>query len=228
MSETEGGARASMRTRVLGRVAGCVPVGRGDDCVRLGVDGADGAGKTVFADELADVLRALGRQVVRVSLDDFHHPRAVRYRRGRTSPEGCWLDKYDYARLHADVLEPLGPGGTRRYRPVAHDLVTDEVVESPVRLAPPAAVVVVDGLFLHRDELRDAWEMTVFLDVPFAETVRRMADRDGTDPDPGHPSMHRYVEAQRIYFAACEPWRRATLVVDNSTLDAPLVVNERD
>ncbi|MQA80283.1 MAG: uridine kinase [Streptosporangiales bacterium] len=212
---------------VLHDVAERVPAAGGDDCVRLGVDGVDGAGKTVFAGELATVLRELGRHVVRVSVDDFHHPRAVRYRRGRTSPEGCWLDSFDYARLRADVLEPLGPGGSRRYRPVAHDLVTDELVESPVHLAPPGAVLVVDGLFLHRDELRDAWEMTVFLDVPFAETARRMADRDGTNPDPRHPSMRRYVEAQRLYVAACAPRRRATLVVDNTDVDAPELVEAR-
>jgi hypothetical protein len=35
---------------------------------------------------------------------------AVRYRRGRSSPEGFWLDSFNYERLRADVLEPLGPG----------------------------------------------------------------------------------------------------------------------
>lgn len=204
-----------------------MPAARGDDCVRIGVDGVDGAGKTVFADELADALRALGRHAVRVSVDDFHHPRAIRYRRGRTSPEGFWLDSFDYERLRADVLEPLGPGGSRRYRPVAHDLASDELVESPVHLAAPAAVLVVDGLFLHRDELRDLWDMTVFLDVPFAETARRMAARDGTSPDPDHADLRRYVEAQRLYFAACEPRRRATLVVDNADVDDPRLVGAR-
>ena len=47
----------------------------------VAVDGVDGAGKTTFCDELASVLRAQGRAVVRASVDDFHHPRAIRWRR---------------------------------------------------------------------------------------------------------------------------------------------------
>jgi uridine kinase len=119
------------------------------------------------------------------------------------------------------VLEPFAPGGSRRYRPAAHDLATDAVLDTPPQPAPRDAVLVVDGLFLHRDELADAWDLSVFLDVPFTETARRMAVRDGTPGDPDHPGMRRYVEAQRIYFAACDPPRRATAVVDNSDVNVP-------
>lgn len=37
-------------------------------------------------------------------------------------------------------------------------------------------------MFLHRDELADRWDWSVCLDVPFTETARRMAARDGTHP----------------------------------------------
>jgi hypothetical protein len=104
------------RSCLLRRVAELVPTSTGKDCVRVGIDGVDGSGKTVFADELADVLKIRGRGVVQISVDDFHNVSAVRYRRGRSSPEGFWLDSFNYERLRADVLEPLGPGGSRRYR----------------------------------------------------------------------------------------------------------------
>lgn len=70
---------------------------------RVGIDGVDGAGKTIFADELAVALRGFGRPAVRVSLDGFHNPRHVRYRGGRSSPEGFWLDSYlaAWRRSHA-------------------------------------------------------------------------------------------------------------------------------
>jgi uridine kinase len=107
------------------------------------------------------------------SVDDFHHVRAVRYRLGRGSAEGFWLHAFDYGRLRGDVLDPLASGGSRRYRPRAHDLATDAVLDPEPIVAPPGAVLVVDGLFLHRDELRGAFDRTVFLDVPFEVTVRR-------------------------------------------------------
>src|SRR4051794_24988824 len=126
---------AAERLRVLRLVAAAVPAPDGDDCVLVGVDGPDGAGKTWFADELAAVLRAGGRATVRVSVDGFHQRRAVRYRRGRDSPEGFWLDSFDHARLRSDVLEPLGPGGARRYRHAAHDLATDRELRPEPRVA---------------------------------------------------------------------------------------------
>lgn len=56
--------------------------------LRVAIDGIDGAGKTTLADELAEPIRGLGREVIRASVDSFHHPREIRYRRGRLSPEG--------------------------------------------------------------------------------------------------------------------------------------------
>jgi len=60
------------------------------------------------------------------------------------------------------VLEPFGPGGSRRYQHASHDLATDRKLDPPLKSAPPPAVVVVDGLFLHRDELAGVWDMSVF------------------------------------------------------------------
>jgi uridine kinase len=214
------------RRAVLEEVAARVP-DLAPDGVRVGIDGVDGAGKTVFADHLAAVLSAAGRPVVRVSVDDFHHPRAVRHRRGRLSPEGFWLDSYDYPALCRRVLDPFGPGESRRYQPACHDLASDQQLESPVGSAPPGAVLVIDGLFLHRDELDGVWDLSVFLQAPFAVSVARMAVRDGSHPDPKHPSVVRYVEGQRLYFDVCRPWERADLVVDASDLDAPVVLISR-
>ena len=105
------------RMHLLHRVADRIPAASGDDCVRVGIDGVDGSGKSIFADELAAVVRGCGRAVVRISLDDFHHVRAVRYRRGRSSPEGFWLDSYNYERLRTDVLDPFSPRGSAMLPP---------------------------------------------------------------------------------------------------------------
>lgn len=215
----------TVRGQLVELVAGLVPPPRGADCVRVGIDGVDGAGKTCFADELAHALRAAGRPVVRVSIDDFHSVLAIRYRRGRGSPSGFWLDSFDYPRVWSEVLDPLGPGGNRRYRPAGHDLATDQVLQQPLLTAPAGAVLVLDGVFLHRPELAGAWQLSVFLDVGFDETARRMADRDGSEPDPEHPSLARYVLAQRRYLARRQPRQRADVVVDNTVLAAPVLVS---
>jgi uridine kinase len=161
---------------------------------------------------------------VRVSLDDFHNVRAMRYRQGRESAEGFWRDSFNYQRFRSDVLVPFAPSGSRLYRAVAHDLFTDTVLDPEPCTALPGTVLIVDGLFLHRDELADAWDLSVFLDVPFSVTAKRMALRDGTNPNPEHPSMRRYVEAQRIYFNACSPHQRTDILIDNQELSTSRII----
>lgn len=119
------------------------------------------------------------------------------------------------------------PGGSRRYRTATHDLDTDRHLDLPWVVGPPGVVLVLDGLFLHRDELHDLWELSVFLDVPFDVTAARMAARDGSNPDRHHPSMCRYVDAQRTYFKSCTPAKRADLVIDNSDWDRPALQADR-
>ena len=215
---------SAARRRVLDAVAAGIPRPSGGGCARVGIDGPDGAGKTTFADELADVVRHLDRPVIRVSVDDFHHVQAVRYGRGRDSPVGFWLDSFDYDRFIGDVLRPVGPGGTRMYRRAAHDLRTDTIIDGPWLTPPVGGVLIVDGIFLHRDELTAFWDYSVFLDVPFAVTAERMARRDGTHSDPAHPSMRRYVRGQQLYFEACDPQSRAAIVIDNTVPQQPFIL----
>jgi uridine kinase len=182
----------------------------------IAVDGVDGSGKTTFAGRLAAAIGNVGRTALVVHEDDFLAPREVRYRRGRHSPEGFFRDSYDLVALIRNVLDPLGPAGDRRVRRRVFDHSTDTTVAAPQEQVPADAVVIVEGMFLHRDELADRWDWSVFLDVPFTETARRMANRDGGRPDPEHPSMRRYVEGQKIYLDHCRPRTRATVVLDNT------------
>ena len=213
-----------MRTDVLAQIAARSPT-RPDGFVRVGIDGVDGAGMTTFADALAAYVLDRGRPVVRVRADDFLHPRAVRHRRGRDSPEGFFHDSYDVDRLRVDVLEPFAPRGSGRYRDRSLDLAADTLLDPLWQQAAPGTALVLDGMFLHRDELVGIWDVSVFLDVPFPETARRMSVRDGTDPDTAHPTMRRYVEGQRIYLRTCSPRESASVIVDNTDPADPRVLS---
>lgn len=187
----------------------------------VAVDGVDGAGKTTFADDLAAELADSGLTVIRISLDNFLNPAELRHAQGRTSPEGFVADTYDYPRFVEDVMEPLSCEGCGRYRDRSYDLVTEAPLNPPWQVAPDAAVVVVDGLFLHHDRLRDArgrkvWDLSVWLDVPFEVSVARLAERDGSPSEVDDPRIRRYVDGQRLYIERYRPHERADLVIDNS------------
>jgi uridine kinase len=194
-----------------------------DDVPRLvGIDGVDGVGKTVFADDLALELRRESVNVVRIGIDGFHRPRADRHRRGPTSPEGYFWDSFDIPSFILMVVSPAKPGGTG----IVTRAVFDHRVECPVagedEQVGPGDVVLVDGVFLHRDEFEGVWDLSVFLRAPIAVASARMAERDGVPMDDRR--LTRYREGQKLYLTLCTPEQRATVVVDHTDAAAPWLV----
>lgn len=184
----------------------------------------DGAGKTTLADALAGRLGAGAVPVIRASVDGFHNPRATRYRLGRGSPEGFFRDSYDYGALRRVLLDPLSPGGSLRYRTAVFDHRADSPVQVAEERAIPGSVLIVDGIFLHRPELRGYWDFSVFLDVRFEISIPRGAQRGEGSADPLDPSNRRYVEGQQLYLRECDPKAHATVVVSYDDLSAPYVL----
>jgi uridine kinase len=209
--------RAELHDALAERIASLRP----PHPARVAIDGVDASGKTTLADELVGPVESRGRTVLRASIDHFHRPSADRYRRGRGSPEGYFRDSFDHESLERRLLVPLGPGGSRRIRRRAFDHRSNRPVDAPEEEAPADAVLLFDGIFLHRPELVGHWELSIFLRCPFEVSVARAATRDGGCADPGDPSNRRYVEGQRLYLRECEPERLADLVVDNSRLGEP-------
>lgn len=142
---------------------------------------------------------------MRASCDDFHHSSSYRYRRGRESPEGFYLDSFNYDALRCLLLAPFAAGES--FRKGAFDHLSDRPVSADAEDAAQDAVLVLDGLFLHRKELREWWDLSVLLDVPPDVSAARLLQRDGK------PTRHRYVRGQELYFAEAEPHRHASLVV---------------
>jgi len=187
----------------------------------LAVDGPDGAGKTRFADDLALAFERAGYAVFRASVDDFHQPREHRYRAGRFSAEGYYRDAFDYSVLRRVLLEPFRQGGSTGFQLAAFDLARDVPVESAWVTGPADAILIVDGVFLNRFELRGAWNFSIWLDADPKVRLARMVDRDGADPNPKAESNTRYSEAQRLYVRDAHPTTTASAIVDNTDADAP-------
>ncbi len=212
------------RQEILHQVAAAILALPASYILRVAIDGVDGSGKTFFADELATLLQPSGREIIRASVDGFHNPREVRYRRGKDSPEGFFRDSYNYPALNAALLDPLGPGGSRCYRTAIFDHRTDAPVTVLEQQAAPDAILVFDGIFLHRPELRGCWDFSIFLEVGFDVTYQRMAGRDGCPSDPHAPENRRYLEGQQMYLRECDPRGKATMVIDNEDLAMPFII----
>ncbi len=200
--------------------------------LRVGIDGVDAAGKTTLADRLARELESRHCPVLHASIDRFHNPREVRYHRGADSPEGYFYDSYDLAALRHDLLDPLGPGGSREVRLERFDFRSDTPVESTVQTVEPRTILLFDGIFLQRPELADCWDVSIFVQVSFATVLTRAVARDRDII--GNPQAvidrytRRYIPAQRLYLEQYQPAQHANIVVYNDDPDhAKITFNGR-
>ena len=177
--------------------------------VRVGIDGFCAAGKTTFAAHLALALTGVGRPVIRATADDFQNPPEVRYQLGPTSAEGFYRHAIDFESLRRELLEPLGPGGTRQYRTSTYDIRTLRPNPSAVRTAELDAVAVVDGLFLHVPKLRWCWEYSIFVhaapELCIDRALRRNQEKQADLKQLEHTYRTRYVPGFELYVAEVEP-----------------------
>jgi uridine kinase len=221
------------RALLLARLARLLESRRQPDRVlRVAIDGPDAAGKTTLADALAARLAseapAAAHEPIRVSIDGFHRPREVRYRRGPLSPEGYVEDSFDYDAVRRLVLEPLAPGGCGWYQPAAFSYRADSPCLPAPQRAEPGAVLLFDGVFLLCDDLRGCWDLCIFVDVSPDEAVRRAVERDaellGGAVEVRERYARRYLPGQQIYRGAASPETTADVVIDNNDPDRPCVL----
>jgi uridine kinase len=220
--------RTAARDAVLDHVAQLV-AGPGRVCV--GVDGRPGAGKSTFADEVAARVALAGRPVVRSTTDSFHRPRAERLARGSHSADGYVLDSHQLDAIVDQLLVPFARGATR-VRVAAFDEPADRTVDVHADV-PPDAVLVFDGLFLHRPELAPHWHATVLLtadarlDAAWMSYLLDGLPAGATDrASELDRRLHRarwprYRDGWRHYVEGNDPAAAATVVVDNEDLAAP-------
>ena len=190
------------------------------DRVSVAIDGPDAAGKSTLGDRVSGHV---ARPCIRASLDDFHRPSAERRARGELSPDGFYHDAFV-----TGLLEPM-KAGSEKVCVRSYDL-DREKPERRLATVPTTAALVVDGLFMLRQRLRESWDASVYLHVPESVTLRRAVRRDarrfGSEQNVVRRYTARFLPAQAVYCRDADPVSAASLVVDNSDPDRPLVLRD--
>lgn len=159
----------------------------------IGIDGLGGSGKSTLARELAGLLP----DATVVEFDDFYRPSRERQLRAAAGDREIGGD-FDWRRILSQVLRPLAADEVARYQ--RYDWDRDELAEW--RRVPPVGVVIVEGNFSTRDELRDYYDLTIWVSAPYDARLRRGIERDGEQArgrwvNEWMPEEERYVEAFR-------------------------------
>ena len=156
--------------KVLSLVEGESVAGR---TTLVAVDGLGGAGKSTLAEQL---LKALERSVV-VNVDDFFRPMTA-IERSELDPEDGYNQYFDWKRLRDYVLRPLGRELRARYR--RYDWARGKLL-AEWHVVEPGGVVIVEGVYSTRRELRPCFGVTIYVDTPREQRLARMLERGYSD-----------------------------------------------
>jgi len=189
---------------------------RGQRALILAVSGIDASGKTTIASQIAARLAAVEVHTVVVALDDWHTPASVRF--STTDPAGhFYRHAYRYDELFATIVEPI-----RRDRRIDAELHLRRLrndAEFRTRFRAEAVdVLMLEGIFLLRRELRDRYDGRVWVDCSFERALERAVARnqEGLPPDRIVDDYRRiYFPAERLHFTLDNPRAHADAIVPN-------------
>ena len=169
----------------------------------VAIDGLTCAGKSTLAAQVAGALQ----DAAVVGLDDFYRPLAVE-ERATLGPKESYDRYFDWERLLRDVLAPLSRHSRARYR--RYDWVTNGLAEW--REIEPCRVVIVEGVYSTRPELRPYFSVTVYVDAPREVRLARLLDRRYPDVS----WVDHWMAGEDWYVEHVHPTKQVALVVDGS------------
>lgn len=179
-----------------------------------GIDGLGGAGKSTITEEAAKLLEAEGIHTEIFHIDDFIHPKAIRYNDDYPQWEQYYYLQWRYDHYINAVVKPSRENVTAP--PVElYDKENDKYIVD-MRSIPSGSIVITEGIFLQREELKGCFDCMIYIDVPEEERLSRVLRRDGYIGDENairEKYEKRYFPAERFYAEKYSPEKNADMVI---------------
>ena len=134
----------------------------------LAIDGRCASGKTTLGNQLAADWNAS-----LFHMDDFYLQPQQRTEERLAEPGG----NVDRERFLEEVLLPLRKGEPVSYRRFDCGTFTFE----PARLIEPAGIAIVEGSYAMHPQLRDLYDLRIFMDIDPEEQMKRILKRNGPE-----------------------------------------------
>ena len=173
----------------------------------VAIDGRCASGKSTLAAELAKRLDAN-----LIHMDDFFL-RPEQRSAERLAVPG---ENIDHERFLSEVLLPLRRHHAFSYRPFS---CATQKLSDPVVLSPKA-VTLIEGSYACHADLRDCYDLRIFLTVDPTEQMRRIEARNGSYAE---VFRDRWIPLEEAYFRACSVPACCHLVLDTSETDTAAV-----
>lgn len=134
----------------------------------VAIDGPCASGKSTLGSALAEIYNC-----PLIHMDDFFLRPEQRTPQRLAQPGG----NVDHERFSREVLTPLLAGASVRYRP----FLCHSGQFGPEVMVPASPMTVVEGCYCLRPDLRDAFDVRIWLEAPWETRRQRLLARDGAD-----------------------------------------------
>lgn len=173
----------------------------------VAIDGLSRSGKTTLIKKLGNLLKNMDRSYYILHIDDFITERSKRYNTGNDEWYEYYTLQWDVHWLEKHLFNKL-PGSTILSLPF-YDSETDRQVLKEVAIGN-ASVIIVEGVFLLREQWRNAFNYAVYLDCP--RDVRFSRESSPTQKNL-QKFEQRYWKAEDFYLATESPMDKADLII---------------
>jgi uridine kinase len=195
--------------------------------VRVGINGVEGTGKTVFCEKFTKYLNENGQRAIQITIDGFHNPKVIRYKQGRNSAIGYYEDAYnekafvDYVLISSQKERPF-------YVAQIHNLETDEQVIPIKKELTNQHILLTDGAYLFKKNYKEHWDIKIYLQTDFTTALKRGIQRDfdllGGLEATKYKYDNRYHKASKIYIEENRPTEIADIIIDNTDFENLLLL----
>lgn len=171
--------------------------------VLVGIDGQGGSGKSTLARELAVGIPVA---VAIVEGDDFYSETSDTEKALMSAKEG-YENYFDWRRLKSEVLSSVSDKDSAlRYR--RYDWNAGAIGEW-IEISMPE-VVIVEGIYTLRPELRDGFDLTIFVLTSEHARLQRQESRG----ENSKPWINRWIAAEDYYVSREGSWEWVDLLLE--------------
>lgn len=175
----------------------------------VAIDGLGGAGKTTFVKELIIELRSTCTVNV-LHIDDLIVEREKRYNTAFDEWYEYYYLQWNIEFIKNELLLKLHNNVQELTLPF-YDKSTNSTVNKKV-LMPPNSILLIEGVFLQRNEWRGFYDYTIFLECPRVVREERVLKRDlyiGDSKARVRKYEKRYWVAEEYYLKKENPLQQA-------------------
>ncbi|MEK4426863.1 kinase [Solibacillus sp. FSL K6-1523] len=172
----------------------------------VAIDGLGGAGKTTLVHQLKNELD----HVVIIHIDDLIVEKALRYNTGHNEWFEYFQLQWDGIYLKENLFEKLHQNSKQLRLPFYNkedDTSTFQTITIPLN-----CIVIIEGVFLLREEWKSYYDYIIFLDCPKEVRYERVLQRDtyiGDFEERLRKYQNRYWKAEDYYTEKQNPMKLA-------------------